>query len=236
MLGQDPIRKSSGMGRVWNRVIAGFILVMPIAITLGIATFLYRLLTDWAGVVLQWHVFKHKDIPGLETLIRLVSLVLLVCVLYLIGWGARFAIGKRAIVAAERWMLKIPMLNVVYSTIRHIIDAFTTRKKGMFREVVLFEYPRKGIYSIGFLTNDNEENWELSEKTGTHLLSVFLPTTPNPTSGFLLFIPKEDCVILDMGVAEAMRLVISGGTISPNQSLTMKPPETATVEISKTSQ
>ena len=202
----------------------GFLLVMPIAITLGIAAFLYGLLTDWAGVILQWKLFEPlRDIPGFETLIRLVSLLLMLCVLYLIGWVAKFAIGKRAIVVSERWILKIPMLNVVYSTVRHIIDAFSTRKKGMFREVVLFEYPRKGIYAIGFLTNDNEEDWELAEKTGKDLLSVFLPTTPNPTSGFLLFIPREDCEILDMGVAEAMRLVISGGTISPNQSLTMNP-------------
>ena len=81
----------------------------------------------------------------------------------------------------------------------------------MFRKVVLIEYPRKGIYTIGFLTNENKEDWELSEKTGKDLISLFIPTTPNPTSGFLLFVPRKDCTFLDMKVSEGMKLVISGG-------------------------
>jgi uncharacterized membrane protein len=84
----------------------------------------------------------------------------------------------------------------------------------MFRQVILFEYPRKGIWVIGFLTNENKSRFEVNEKSSGEMLSIFLPTTPNPTSGFLLFVPKKDCVFLDMTVAEGMRLVISGGAVT----------------------
>jgi len=226
----DVEKNTSGSwrGKIWNRVLTGFLLIMPLAITILIASFIYKLLTGWAAAMLQWKIFKDfADVPGFEFLIRLLALFMMVTLLYLIGWGAKFAIGKRMLVMMERLALKTPMINVVYSTVRHIIDAFSKKKTGMFRKVVLFEYPRKGIYAIGFLTNDNEDEWEISDKTGEDLVSVFLPTTPNPTSGFLLFIPRRECAFLDMGIAEGMRLVISGGAISPGETMTIAPPETA---------
>jgi uncharacterized membrane protein len=224
----DVEKNTSGSwrGKIWNRVLTGFLLIMPLAITIWIAAVFYAMLTGWAAAMLKWPVFKElAGIPGLEFLIRLLALFLMLALLYLIGWGAKFAIGKRILVVMERAALKIPMINVVYSTIRHIVDAFSKKKTGMFRKVVLFEYPRKGVYAIGFLTNENEEEWEVSRKTGEDLISVFLPTTPNPTSGYLLFIPRRDCVFLDMGIAEGMRLVISGGAISPAEKMTLPIPE-----------
>jgi uncharacterized membrane protein len=115
----------------------------------------------------------------------------------------------------EKLIMKIPMLNVVYSTSQQLVDAVRNPNAGMFRQVVLFEYPRKGIYVIGFLTNENTKSCELVEKTEEALISIFLPTTPNPTSGFLLFVPKNDCVFLNMSITEAMRMIISGGAVSP---------------------
>jgi len=221
-----PVKQGTWRGKAWNRVLTGFLLIMPLAITIWIAAVFYAMLTGWAAAMLKWPIFKElAKIPGFEFIIRLLALFLMFALLYLIGWGAKFAIGKRILVVMERAALKIPMINVVYSTIRHIIDAFSKKKTGMFRKVVLFEYPRKGIYAIGFLTNENEEKWEVSQKTGENLISVFLPTTPNPTSGFLLFIPRKDCVFLDMGIAEGMRLVISGGAISPAEKMTLQIPE-----------
>ena len=210
---------SSKIGKAGNKILAGFLLIVPIVTTIWIALFLYDILTEWAGVILQLHIFDSiRNTFGVETVVRLFSLLLILIVLYLIGTIAKYAIGKRIATVLERIILKIPMLNIIYSTIQQIRDALTNPKAGMFREVVLFEYPRKGLFVIGFLTNDNNEPWELAEKSGKNLVSVFLPTTPNPTSGFLLFIPKEECIFLKMSIAQGMRLVISGGAIAPSNS------------------
>jgi len=100
----------------------------------------------------------------------------------------------------------------------------------MFRKVVLFEFPKEGVWSIGFLTNEYEDGFEVKDKLGgKELISVFMPTTPNPTSGFLMFIPREKCIYLDMEVAEAMRLIISGGAVVPPDPKAQKQPEQATL-------
>ena len=205
------------MGRVGNKILAGFLLIIPIVMTFWIIAFLYDVLTDWAAWILDFKLFASlKDIFGFETMVRLFSLVLVLSALYGIGTVAKYTIGKRIFTIIERGILKIPMLNIVYSTAQQIIDALKNPNAGMFRKVVLFEYPRKGLYVIGFLTNENSADWEIDRKTGMDLISIFLPTTPNPTSGFLLFVPREDCIFLEMGIAEGMRLVISGGAVAPH--------------------
>ncbi len=102
-----------------------------------------------------------------------------------------------------------------YSTIQQIGDALWSSRGGMFSQVVLIEYPKKGMWAIAFLTNENKGSFEINERTGEELLSIFMPTTPNPTSGFLLFIPRKDCIFLKISVADGMRLVISGGAVPP---------------------
>ena len=123
----------------------------------------------------------------------------------------RYKFGRLLARFTEWLLLKVPILRSVYVTSRQIGEALWTPKGNMFSKVVLIEYPRKGIFTMGFLTNENKKDWELSEKTGKQLLSIFVPTTPNPTSGFLLFVPREDCQFLDMKVSDGMKLVISGG-------------------------
>jgi len=217
MIDGYPNPKSTKIGKIGNRILGGFFLMLPIALTVWIAGFLYNVLTDWVEWILEIPFFEHlKDVLGFETLIRLLSLILILCILFAIGSIAKYAVAKRILTILERGILKIPMLNIVYSTTQQIIDALRNPSAGMFRKVILFEYPRKGLYVIGFLTNENESGGELEEKTGKDLISIFLPTTPNPTSGFLLLVPREDCIFLEMGIKEGMRMVISGGAISPN--------------------
>ena len=115
-------------------------------------------------------------------------------------------------------LLKLPLINFIYSTCKQIGDTIMSSKKGnMFRQVVLFEYPRKGCYAIGFMTNENTpENSEAARRLGKgDLISVFMPTTPNPTSGFLMLIPRDECIMLDMSVSDAMRMIVSCGTVLP---------------------
>ena len=108
----------------------------------------------------------------------------------------------------------MPFINTVYRTVRQIVDTFSAQKKAIFQEVVLLEYPRKRCYALGFLTST--ARGEPQNMTGEHIVNVFIPTTPNPTSGFLLMLPEEDITHLKMSVADGMKLIISGGAVVPN--------------------
>lgn len=216
-----------------NRIIAGLFVVIPIVISIWIGYFIFDKLTDW-GVAFIENAFatlcknellSEKQVAFSSTLInslwfivivRICSLLIILTSLFLVGVVARWTIGHKLIGLAQHMMMRVPMLNTVYSTVQQIGEAIWAPRGGMFRQVVLFEYPRHGIWVIGFLTNENDRDWELDKKTGEELLSIFLPTTPNPTSGFLLFLPRKDCIMLDMDITEGMRLVISGGAVPPN--------------------
>ena len=217
MINSESQVKNSLGKKISTRIVTGFFLIIPIAVTLWIAVFLYNILTDWSGFINELDAVSklHDHIWGFETLVRLFSLLLILIVLFAIGAVGKYAVGRRTIHVFEKIIMKIPMLNIIYSTSQQLVDAVRNPGSGMFRNVVLFEYPRKGIFVIGFLTNENKKHCELKKKTGEQLISVFLPTTPNPTSGFLLFVPKDDCIYLDMSVSDAMRLIISGGAVSP---------------------
>jgi len=215
---RTEIKHKSSLGKkISTRIVTGFFLIVPILVTLWIATFLYEILTSWSTFIIELKAFDtlREQFFAFDTIVRLLSLILILLVLFILGSIIKYAIGLRAIKIMEKLIMKIPMLNVVYSTSQQLVDAVRNPNAGMFRQVVLFEYPRKGIYVIGFLTNENTKSCELVEKTEEALISIFLPTTPNPTSGFLLFVPKNDCVFLNMSITEAMRMIISGGAVSP---------------------
>ena len=134
------------------------------------------------------------------------------------GLFAANYVGKKLIGFGERIVVRIPLVRSIYLTVKQIVDAFMHGGKNMaFKRVVLIEYPRKGIYSIGFITA--ESNGEVQAKTKENVMSVFLPTTPNPTSGYLLFVPREDVVVLDMSVEDGLKLVVSGGIIAPEYKI-----------------
>ena len=209
-VGKKRIRSIGG------RILGGFLLVFPIGVTLWVIAILYKILTQWAEWILELRMFEPlKNIFGFETFVRLMALAVVLALLFLIGLVGEYAIGERIIRILERGFLKIPMFNTVFFTAQKLIDALRNPKAGMFRKVVLFEYPKEGCFAIGFVTNEDAGETELSETVGRDLVYVFLPTTPNPTSGILLLIPRENCVFLQMGITEAMRLVISGGVVSP---------------------
>lgn len=209
-----------------NQILGGIIIIIPIGITLWIGNFVFTHLTDWSISLIEeyyrsflWNGDGRKIIWGWWT-VRIASIILIMFLLFIIGALGRITIGKKLINLTDVMMRKVPMLNSVYSTARQIWDAIWSTKSGMFNQVVMFEYPRKGIWVIGFLTNENRfKDWELHQESGEDLVSVFLPTTPNPTSGFLLFIPRNDCRYLDMDVSEGMRLVISGGAVVKHEEI-----------------
>lgn len=215
-------RKFSGfVTKIRNAIVSGIVIVIPIGLTMWFGKFVYSYLSEWAI-----NLIKKNDPTLLEQgtwvefSVRSGSILLILVSLILIGILARYTVGKKLLSIADSIMRNIPMLSTIYSTTRQIRDAIWSSKSGVFDKVVLFEYPRRGIWVTGFLTNENDdESWELHRKTGADLISVFLPTTPNPTSGFLLFIPRKDCIYLDMAVADGMRLVISGGAVTKDKGM-----------------
>jgi uncharacterized membrane protein len=132
-----------------------------------------------------------------------------------IGVLARYYIGKRLIAWADNLMLRVPVLNKIYGTIKQVDGAFTSGKKSSFKTVVLVEYPREGIYSVGFITSEQAE--EVEQKTGKKCVCIFIPTTPIPTGGFLIIVPEDQVIKLDMSVADGFKYIISIGAISQEQ-------------------
>ena len=203
--------------RLKSRFFAGVLVLVPIFVTFWLTGFLYVKLSNWAVIITERFVPEIHKLFWLKQTVRLGTLLLIIVILLLIGESMRYKLGRIFARFAEWFLLKVPVLRSVYLTSRQIGEAILTPKGSMFSKVVLIEYPRKGIYTMGFLTNENKNKWELSEKINKDLLSIFIPTTPNPTSGFLLFIPREDCQFLDMKVSEGMKLVISGGVGTHNK-------------------
>ena len=209
--------KTKILRRFKSRFFAGVLALVPVLVTFWLAGFIYTKLTDWAVKLVQRFAPGLHDLFLVQQAIRIGTLLLIIIVLLLVGEFMSYKLGRMSGTFMEWLLLKVPILRSVYVTSRQIGEALWTPKGNMFRKVVMIEYPRKGIFTIGFLTNENKESCEFSEKTGKPLLSIFVPTTPNPTSGFLLFVPREDCQILDMKVSEGMKLVISGGVGTHNR-------------------
>ena len=131
-----------------------------------------------------------------------------------IGRLARNFFGKKLIEFADTFMLRVPLFNKIYGAIKQVNDAFTVGGTNSFKTVVLVEFPREGMYSIGFLTS--EQNNEIQLKTPCKVVSVFIPTTPNPTSGFLLLVPEDKVTKLDMSVSDGVKYIVSLGSLAPN--------------------
>ena len=202
-----------------NMIVTGALVAVPVLLSLWVAWYLYSHLTDW-GIKLANSFQLMSELPAFwrTQIIRVLALIVVLAALFFLGVLTKITIGRRLIARAQSLLLKVPLVNFIYSTCKQIGDTIMSSKKGnMFRQVVLFEYPRKGCYAIGFMTNENTpENSEAARRLGKgDLISVFMPTTPNPTSGFLMLIPRDECIMLDMSVSDAMRMIVSCGAILP---------------------
>ena len=211
------------VGHLKSLLLTGLFVVVPFLAAVWMSWWIYDLLTVWAiGLA-------HKmNMPGMDGEnssfwvrqgIRLLALVFMVLILLSVGQLTKLALGRRVISLGQKLLLHLPLVSFIYSTCKQIADAMQSSSGGVFRQAVLFEYPMPGSYAVGFVTNENQEGNELTDKLGKQLVSVFIPTTPNPTSGFLLMIPRENCIFLDMSVSDAMKLIVSIGTVLPNRQI-----------------
>lgn len=154
---------------------------------------------------------------------RILLFIIIVLVVALIGFGTRVLVLRKFFSHWEKLFYRVPMVGKIYSVTKDMSRAFLGQSKGIFTRVVLVEFPRKGIYSIGFVTSEGKG--EVQDKTEEKVINVFIPTTPNPTSGYLLLVPEKELINLDMSIADGMKLVISGGIVSLPESVTIKKQE-----------
>lgn len=188
--------------RVRNWFFTGLIIITPLVLSIYFLDLGFR----WLDALLGGLAARTlgRQIPGLGLLASVVLAVVT-------GLIASNLVGRRLIAWSERALLQVPIFRGVYSTLKQVVDAFAGQKRTAFQKVALVEYPRKGVWSIGFITGSARA--EIRDRVGRDLVNVFIATTPNPTSGFLIMVPRREVVWLDLPVEEGMKLVISGGVI-----------------------
>ncbi len=198
-----------------NAFLTGIILLLPLGVTYIVVNFIILKVGVPASNVFFWYVDEAiRNQAVVNTILNVAALFVLIIFVIGLGVFSRYVFGRIIISSLERILDRLPFINTVYRTVKQIVDTFSQQQKAVFQEVVLIEYPRKNSWVLGFRTS--ESKGEVQAKTGRHLSNIFVPTTPNPTSGFLLMIPSEDIIPLGMTVADGMKLIISGGAVSPN--------------------
>jgi len=196
--------------KIRSYFLTGIIVTAPIGLTFYVAIlfigFIDSKVRNIIPVKYQYDSMLPIEVPG-------IGLLFVFILLTFIGFLTAGIVGRFIIKLGERIISRLPIIRSVYGALKQIFESVLASSSKSFREVVLVEYPRKGIWAIGFITGDTQG--EVQDSTKDEMVNIFLPTTPNPTSGFLLFIPRKDLMILNMNVEEGIKMVISGGIVTP---------------------
>ena len=198
--------KKSIFSSIRNNFIAGIVVLIPIGITLYLTLFIIRISGKIIPKEINPNNYLPFDIPGVEIIMALL-------VITSIGWLSLSFLGKKFFELFNNILKKIPILRTIYSAIGQMTETFT-KSDDKQKSVVLLEYPRKGIWAVGFATKENEGI--IKSKVGEDIINVFVPTTPNPTSGFLLMVPKKELIYLDVTFEQASKFIVSAGTTNIN--------------------
>ena len=199
-------KKTPLFSRLRNYFITGIVVLVPIGITLYLTKFFISISSNLIPKEINPNSYLPFSIPGLEIVLSIIFITI-------IGGLSLSFIGKKILQFFNQTLKKIPILRTIYSAIGQMTESLAP-KSGSKKSVVLIEYPRKGTWAVGFATKDNKG--EISDKTNSELVNVFVPTTPNPTSGFLLMFPKSEIIYLDMSFEEASKFIVSAGTSNPS--------------------
>ena len=199
-------KKRSIFTRIRNYFIAGVVVLIPIGVTFYLTILLVKISSRILPKEINPNHYLPYNIPGLEIIISIILITL-------IGWLSLSFIGRRLLNLFNNILKKIPILRTIYSAIGQMTETFTKTDKDK-KNVVLVEYPRKGSGAVGFATKEN--TGEISDKVKKDLINVFVPTTPNPTSGFLLMFPKDEVIYLDLTFEQASKFIVSAGTSNPD--------------------
>lgn len=198
--------------RITNYFLTGLVIAGPIAITLYIAWWIIRKVDDFVKPLIppQYHpdTYLSVEVPGFGLLVAVISIMLL-------GFLTANLVGRSLLQFGERFLLRLPMISTLYNGLKQIFETVVTQSSQSFKQVGLIQYPREGLWAVVLISI--EAKGEIAEKVDSNdpILSCFLPTTPNPTSGFLLFVPKSEITFLDMTTEDAAKMIISAGLVSP---------------------
>ena len=195
-------KKKSILVKIRNYFFAGAVVLIPIGITLYLTIFIIKISSKIIPKELNPNYYLPVDIPGIEIIIAVI-------IITFIGWLSLSFLGKKIIEIINLILKKIPILRTIYSAIGQMTESFTKTDNKQ-KSVVLLEYPRKGVWAVGFATKENQGI--IKDKVKEEIINVFVPTTPNPTSGFLLMVPKKDLIYLDVSFEQASKFIVSAGT------------------------
>ena len=198
-------KKFNIIAKLRNYFFTGIIILVPLGFTLYLTIFLISISSKLIPEEINPNNYLPFSIPGLEIALSIIFITL-------IGGLSLSFIGKKILQIINDLLKKIPFLRTIYSAIGQMTESFAKNKKGK-KSVVLIQYPRKGTWAVGFATKENKG--EITKKINEKLVNVFVPTTPNPTSGFLLMFPKDEIIYLDMSFEEASKFIVSAGTSIP---------------------
>ena len=197
-----------------NAFFSGAILVAPLWVTIWAFSKVVNLVGGTFQPVFFFYVPESlRNRPGLDIVWEILATIMVAGLVTLLGYVSRYVFGKYFLSVGERFIKNIPGVGPVYNTVKQIVSTFSSQSRNLFNKVVLVEFPRKGCWSIGFLTSVAQGEAQVKTKEG--VWTVFIPTSPNPTSGFLLLVPRRDIVELDMSVGDGMKMIISGGAVVP---------------------
>ena len=198
--------KKTIFAKLRNNFIAGIVVLIPIGITLYLTLFFIRISGNIIPKEINPNNYLPFNIPGVEIFVALIFITI-------IGWISLSFLGKKFFELFNNILKKIPILRTIYSAIGQMTESFT-KSENKQKSVVLLEYPRKGVWAVGFATKENEGI--IKDKINQDLINVFVPTTPNPTSGFLLMVPKKDLIYLEVSFEQASKFIVSAGTTNIN--------------------
>ena len=198
-------KKRSILARFRNYFITGIVVLIPIGITVYLTVFIVKISSSILPKEINPNHYLPYNIPGVE----IITAIILITI---IGWLSLSFLGKKLLSVFDNVLKRIPILRTIYSAIVQMTESFTTTDKEK-KNVVLVEYPRKGSWAVWFATKEN--SGEITKKTNKELINVFVPTTPNPTSGFLLMFQKSEVIYLDLTFEEASKFIVSAGTSNP---------------------
>ena len=199
--------------RFRNAFLSGLLIFLPLGTALFVLDFFLDMFKEPATQFANQMGLASDEFFFGETLLAVVGLLAGIMALTILGFLSNYVLGKVFISFAEKCLNAVPFLSTVYRSVKQIVETFGKDNRAVFREVVLVEYPRKDCWVLGFVTAEGSK--DIQSILGNEITNVFLPTTPNPTSGFLLLVPKDEVLKLDMSVGDGMKMLISGGAVAP---------------------
>jgi uncharacterized membrane protein len=202
---------------VRRRLLAGFLVVLPLLVCIWVVSWIFSIFDR----ALTLRLLTALDLARLESpwvvwVVRVAALLALLTLLYLLGSLATNVFGRRMLRRSEQAIGRLPLLGGFYAAVRQVVDAFSGQGGTVFQKVVLIEYPRRGVWTLAFVSN---EQIRRVGRPPVGCVSVFVPTTPNPTSGFFLMVPADQCYEVDFTIEEAIKIIVSGGAIGPQKIL-----------------